>query len=105
RTTCPLTTLRNAYGRCGEESVLGVAAFRSVGIPARQAYTPRWAHCDDNHAWVEVWTDGEWHFLGACEPEATLDSGWFQLSASRGMLIQSKVFATTVENELITRQT
>ena len=105
RTTCPLTTIRNAYGRCGEESVLGVAAFRSVGIPARQAYTPRWAHCDDNHAWVEVWTDGEWHFLGACEPEATLDSGWFQLSASRGMLIQSKVFATTVENELITRQT
>ncbi|MGL4738616.1 MAG: transglutaminase domain-containing protein [Cellulosilyticaceae bacterium] len=105
RTTCPLTTLRNAFGRCGEESVLGVAAFRSVGIPARQAYTPRWAHCDDNHAWVEVWTDGEWHFLGACEPEATLDSGWFQLSASRGMLIQSKVFATTVENELITRQT
>lgn len=105
RTTDPLTTIRNAYGRCGEESVLGVAAFRSVGIPARQAYTPRWAHCDDNHAWVEVWTDGEWHFLGACEPEATLDSGWFQLSASRGMLIGSKVFATTVENELITRQT
>nr|WP_307992386.1 transglutaminase domain-containing protein [uncultured Niameybacter sp.] len=105
RTTCPLTTIRNAYGRCGEESVLGVAAFRSVGIPARQAYTPRWAHCDDNHAWVEVWIDGEWHFLGACEPEATLDAGWFQLSASRGMLIQSKVFATTVENERITRQT
>lgn len=105
RTTDPLTTIRNAYGRCGEESVLAVAAFRSVGIPARQAYTPRWAHCDDNHAWVEVWIDGEWHFLGACEPEPTLDAGWFQLSASRGMLIQSKVFATTVDDTYITKQT
>ena len=44
-----------------------------MGIPARQIYTPRWAHCDDNHAWVEVWVDGSWHFLGACEPEETLD--------------------------------
>ena len=40
----------------------------AVGIPARQVYTPRWAHTDDNHAWVEAWVDGEWHYLGASEP-------------------------------------
>lgn len=44
RTSSPLATVRSAYGRCGEESTFTVAALRSVGIPARQVYTPRWAH-------------------------------------------------------------
>ncbi len=72
------------YGRCGEESTFLVAALRSVGIPARQVYTPRWAHTDDNHAWVEAWADGKWYFLGACEPEPVLNLGWFNAPASRG---------------------
>ena len=92
RTSSPLATVRTAYGRCGEESTLLVAALRSVGIPARQVYTPRWAHTDDNHAWVEAWADGRWHFLGACEPEPVLDLGWFNAPASRGMLMHTKVF-------------
>lgn len=92
RTSSPLATVRTAYGRCGEESTLLVAALRSVGIPARQVYTPRWAHTDDNHAWVEAWADGKWHFLGACEPEPVLDLGWFNAPASRGMLMHTKVF-------------
>ena len=92
RTSAPLSTVRTAYGRCGEESTFLVAALRTVGIPARQVYTPRWAHTDDNHAWVEAWVDGEWHFLGACEPEAVLDLGWFNGPASRGMLMGTNVF-------------
>lgn len=92
RTSSPLASVRSAIGRCGEESTFCVAAMRSVGIPARQVYTPRWAHTDDNHAWVEVWVDGKWHFLGACEPEAVLDLGWFNAPASRGMLMHTKVF-------------
>ena len=92
RTSAPLATLRTAYGRCGEESTFLVAALRAVGIPARQVYTPRWAHTDDNHAWVEAWVDGQWHFLGACEPEAVLDLGWFNAPASRGMLMTTHVF-------------
>lgn len=92
RTSSPLATVRTAYGRCGEESTLLVAALRSVGIPARQVYTPRWAHTDDNHAWVEAWADGKWYFLGACEPEPVLDLGWFNAPASRGMLMHTKVF-------------
>ena len=66
RTISPVTLYKSGKGRCGEESTFAVTAFRSVGIPARQVYTPRWAHCDDNHAWVEVYVDGKWHFLGAC---------------------------------------
>ena len=92
RTSSPLASVKTAYGRCGEESTFLVAALRSVGIPARQVYTPRWAHTDDNHAWVEAWVDGKWHFLGACEPEPVLDLGWFNAPAARGMLMHTKVF-------------
>lgn len=92
RTSSPLASVKTAYGRCGEESTFLVAALRSVGIPARQVYTPRWAHTDDNHAWVEAWADGRWWFLGACEPEPVLNLGWFNESASRGMLMHTKVF-------------
>ena len=92
RTSSPMNTVKNALGRCGEESTLTVAALRSVGIPARQVYTPRWAHTDDNHAWVEAWADGKWYFLGACEPEPVLNLGWFNQPASRGMLMHTKVF-------------
>ncbi|AZN43465.1 transglutaminase domain-containing protein [Paenibacillus albus] len=93
RTLSPLSMIRNARGRCGEESTLAVAALRSIGIPARQVYTPRWAHCDDNHAWVEAWADGKWHYIGACEPEARLDQGWFSPPARRAMLINTRIFA------------
>ena len=92
RTSSPLATVRTAYGRCGEESTFLVAALRAIGIPARQVYTPRWAHTDDNHAWVEAWADGKWYFLGACEPEPVLNLGWFNAPASRGMLMHTKVF-------------
>lgn len=90
RTLAPFGMCRSARGRCGEESTLAVCAMRSVGIPARQCYVPRWAHCDDNHAWVEVWTDGAWHYLGACEPEPVLDKGWFSAAASKAMLVHAK---------------
>ena len=92
RTLGPEATIRSGLGRCGEESVLAVAALRAAGIPARQVYTPRWAHTDDNHAWVEVWADGEWHFMGACEPEPVLDLAWFNAPVSRAMLLHTKVY-------------
>lgn len=92
RTKSPLVTMRSATGRCGEESTFTVAALRAVGIPARQVYTPRWAHTDDNHAWVEAWVNGKWYFMGACEPMPALNMGWFNEPASRGMLMHTKVF-------------
>ena len=92
RTSAPLATLKTATGRCGEESTFTVAALRAVGIPARQVYTPRWAHTDDNHAWVEAWADGKWYFLGACEPEPVLNLGWFNAPASRAMLMHTRAF-------------
>ena len=90
RTLSPLACMNAAIGRCGEESTFTVAALRSIGIPARQVYTPRWAHTDDNHAWVEAWANGKWHFMGACEPEAVLDLGWFNAPASRALLMHTR---------------
>lgn len=90
RTVCPDTFRKAALGRCGEESVFLVSALRAVGLPARQVYVPRWSHCDDNHAWVEVWADGAWYYLGACEPEPVLNKGWFTAAASRAMLVAAR---------------
>lgn len=94
RTSSPLASVSRSFGRCGEESTFGVAALRAMGIPARQIYTPRWAHTDDNHAWVEVWVDGKWYFLGACEPEPILDLAWFNAPAARGMLMNTDAFGS-----------
>lgn len=105
RTSSPLASVKTAYGRCGEESTFTVAALRSVGIPARQVYTPRWAHTDNNHAWVEAWVDGEWYFLGACEPEPVLNMAWFNAPAYRGMLMHTKVFGAYNGPEEIMEET
>jgi transglutaminase superfamily protein len=104
RTISPLNAIKSTYGRCGEESTFTVTAMRAAGIPARQCYTPRWAHTDDNHAWVEVWLDGNWRYLGACEPEPDLDIAWFSAPALRAMLVNSNVFGKYTGPEEIIRK-
>ena len=111
RTSAPLATMRTSLGRCGEESTFAVTALRAVGIPARQCYTPRWAHCDDNHAWVEVWVSGEsgaageWKFLGACEPDPRLNMGWFSVPSTRCMMVHTKAFGRYKGDEEVVRRT
>ncbi len=92
RTASVLDVYRRGFGRCGEESAFAVTALRSVGICARQVYCPWWSHCDDNHAWVEAFDGKDWRYFGACEPEPTLDRGWFTQAASRAMLIHTRTF-------------
>lgn len=104
RTANAATVYKSGYGRCGEESVFAVTVLRSVGIAARQVYAPLWSHCDDNHAWVEVWCDGKWQYLGACEPEPFLNRGWFDVPASRAMLVHARVFGLAKSPEVISRE-
>ncbi len=92
RTQNPRTMFGTTTGRCGEESTFAVTALRSIGIPARQIYAPLWSHCDDNHAWVELWCDGKWYFLGACEPEEEMNRGWFTGPAFRSVMLHSRWF-------------
>lgn len=105
RTGSALEIYRSGVGRCGEEAVFVVNVMRSAGIPARPVYVPRWSHCDDNHAWVEVWCDGDWHYLGACEPEAVLDKGWFTNAASRAMMIGSRWYDRAMPDEKVIGKT
>jgi hypothetical protein len=99
RTSSPLASVKTSFGRCGEESTFTVTALRTIGIPARQVYTPRWAHSDDNHAWVEAWIDGKWYFMGACEPEPDLNMGWFAEPARRAMLVHTRAYGAYHGNE------
>jgi len=88
----PLTTMRRGLGRCEEETILFISAARSVGIPARPAWTPWWMSGDNNHAWVEAWDGERWRYLGACEPAAALDEAWFTEPARRAGLVLSGAY-------------
>lgn len=44
--------------------------------------------------------EGDWHFLGACEPEPILDRGWFNSAASRAMVVCSRTFFDFIEEGL-----
>ncbi|MDP6668463.1 MAG: transglutaminase-like domain-containing protein [Candidatus Krumholzibacteria bacterium] len=87
-----LTTLERGIGRCEEETILLISALRSVGIPARQCYTPYWTTGDSNHAWVEVFTGDAWHYMGSCEPAACLDRAWFSNPTQRAGLVLSNAY-------------
>jgi transglutaminase-like putative cysteine protease/pimeloyl-ACP methyl ester carboxylesterase len=77
-----LETMDSGLATCTGLSILLVDACRAVGVPARIAGTPMWMNLRGNHTWVEIW-DGDWHFLGAAEPDAAgLDHAWFVHDAS-----------------------
>lgn len=63
----PLQTLLSGWGRCEELVILYADACRAVGIPVREAYTPYWTAGDGNHAWPEIWIDGQWYPAHAFE--------------------------------------
>ena len=76
REASPLGMVNGGFGRCGEESNFVVNVLRSVGIPARVCNVD-WTIVAGGHAFVQVLIDGEWHYMGACEPSPKLDNGWF----------------------------
>jgi hypothetical protein len=92
-------TLAAGYGRCEELVILHVSALRSVGIPAREAWTPYWATMDNNHAWTEVWVDGAWHYTGACEPSDRLDDAWFNDAVRNAALVLSSTMGSAATGE------
>jgi hypothetical protein len=88
----PFETLKSGYGRCEEMTIVLMCALRSVCIPAREAFTPYWPFQDDNHAWTETWIDGNWGFMGSCEPAESLCQAWFSNPAKRAALVLAPVF-------------
>ncbi len=86
-----VTTIERGFGRCEEMAILCIKAMRSVCIPARKVYTPWWPFTNSNHAWVEVWVDGKWHFLGGAEP-TDLEHAWFNTPAKRAAMVMGVVY-------------
>lgn len=80
----PYETIAAGYASCTGLSILLADACRAVGVPARLAGTPQWTTKRGNHTWVEVWSEGDWHFLGAAEYNpAGLDRAWFVDDAAK----------------------
>ena len=85
------TTMKRGFGRCEEMAILCIKAMRAVCIPARKVYAPWWPFTNSNHAWVEVWVDGKWHFLGGAEP-TDLEHAWFNFPAKRAAMVMGVVY-------------
>ena len=80
-----LETMESGLASCTGLSILLIDACRAVGVPARLAGTPMWVNMRGNHSWVEIW-DGDWHFVGAAEPDPKgLDHAWFEHDASQAL--------------------
>jgi hypothetical protein len=88
----PLQTLKSGWGRCEEMMIVHICACRALGIPAREAYTPYWPMTESNHAWSEVWIDGKWPYVGACEPSSVLGDAWFNSAAKQAALVMTVCF-------------
>lgn len=76
----PLHSMRLGLASCSGLSILLVDACRSVGVPARVVGC-RWRRKPGNHTWVEVWSEGAWHPLGAFEDCPPQDL-WFLADAA-----------------------
>ena len=61
----PSETIDCGVASCTGLSIILASSLRSVGIPARLAGVPMWHDDSGNHTWVEVWDDGQWHYVEA----------------------------------------
>ena len=79
----PSESIEQGLASCTGLSILLVDACRSVGVPARIAGIAKWPNKRGNHTWVEIWSEGKWHFTGAAEynPQG-LNRTWFQADAA-----------------------
>lgn len=66
-------TIEYGYGLCSDLTVLAVNAMRAAGFPARMV-TTTWADFRSDHSWLEVYVNGRWTMMSACEPYAQLDT-------------------------------
>jgi hypothetical protein len=92
----PHDVVTNGAASCSGLSLLLVAACRAVGVPARCAGVMDWGDGSGNHVWVEVWSGGSWHSLGAAEPSELSDT-WFADRLRRADA--PPVFASTFSRE------
>ncbi len=104
RTQDPLSVLqKSSIGRCGEMQVFYIAALRTAGIPARPAWTPWWAHTDNNHAWTEMFLDGKWQYAENTSPTYELNTAWFSASSQKALLILARSSFPDSTDDVVSR--
>ena len=100
----PITIQQKSnIGRCGEMQVFFISACRTIGIPARPAWTPWWGHMDNNHAWTEVFLYGKWYYVGAAEPDYYLNSTWFSSAVNKALLVLARSTFPDSTEEVVVR--
>jgi hypothetical protein len=77
----PYESVEKGVVSCAESSLLLVNACRAVGIPARMVFLPRWVPFKGGHVWLEVYDNGEWHYISSYDP-SRFDETWFAGYAS-----------------------
>ncbi len=91
-------SIAQGMATCTGLSIMLVEACRAVGVPARVVGIRSWPGRGGNHTWVEVWDAGDWHFVGAAEPDPNgLDHAWF-VGRAAGAIKESPphaIFAAT----------
>lgn len=79
-------SIAQGMATCTGLSIMLVEACRSAGIPARAAGIHSWPGRGGNHTWVEIWDRGDWHYVGAGEPDPNgLDHAWFSGEAAKAI--------------------
>ncbi len=74
-------SLESGLVSCTGQSILLIAALRSVGIPARMVGVLCWTHVRGNHSWVEAWCDGEWKMIEYNEKD--FNTPWVMAAVGR----------------------
>ncbi|OQC07170.1 MAG: Transglutaminase-like superfamily protein [Candidatus Cloacimonetes bacterium ADurb.Bin089] len=92
---------KSLIGRCEEMQILLVSACRTIGLPARPAYTPWWPHTDNNHAWTEIYLDGNWHYTGDMDMAWFPDNTWFSDLVDKTALILADGTLTSWKDEVL----
>ena len=72
----PRSVIESGRASCTGLSILLVSCCRACGVPARCAGVANWGDGSGNHVWVEVFSSGCWHSIGAAEP-SELNATWF----------------------------
>jgi len=96
----PFESYISGYGRCEELMIFNASACRTFGIPIRQVFAPYWAFCDNNHAWSEVYINGEWNYIGV-SGETQINNAWFTESTKRTTLICATAIDSDDDNNLL----
>lgn len=96
-------TQKSLLGRCEEMQILLVAAARTVGLPARPASAPWWAHMDNNHAWAEVFLDGEWCYTGDMDAAWFPNQTWFSGMIDKTVLILADGSLASENDEILAK--